>query len=298
MQKHLWNAWKNKKNIKENNMSIPEQNTQEWLEWRKNKIGASDAPIVMGKSPWKTPHELYEEKIGLKNDFRETTAMARGKALEPYALESFCNHIGVVLAPKVFVHPKHEYIIASIDGVSADGKTAVEIKCPGVRTHVLAMEGKISDHYQIQMQHQMEVLGLDSIYYYSYDGDDGVVLTLNRDQNLINDMLQAEHEFYECIKSKTPPEDKRFRLDEEWVKWSCLWKELQEEKKRLEAKEKECRENLIELSDGSSYGNGIYVSQIEKKGSVDYSKIPVLKTIDLEKYRKESSKYWKIGARR
>src|SRR5581483_972237 len=29
------------------------QGTQEWLGWRNQGIGASDAPIIMGENPWK-----------------------------------------------------------------------------------------------------------------------------------------------------------------------------------------------------------------------------------------------------
>lgn len=40
------------------------QNTQEWEKFRLQKIGASDAPIIMGVSPWKTPFQLWLEKTG------------------------------------------------------------------------------------------------------------------------------------------------------------------------------------------------------------------------------------------
>jgi predicted phage-related endonuclease len=42
-----------------------QQQTPEWLEFRKNKIGASDAPIIMETSPWKTPYQLWLEKLSL-----------------------------------------------------------------------------------------------------------------------------------------------------------------------------------------------------------------------------------------
>ena len=42
------------------------QNTEEWRNWRSKKLGASDAPAVMGKSEWTTAYQLWEEKTGLK----------------------------------------------------------------------------------------------------------------------------------------------------------------------------------------------------------------------------------------
>ena len=37
-----------------------EQGTYEWLEWRMGGLGASDAPVVMGVSPYSTSRTLWE----------------------------------------------------------------------------------------------------------------------------------------------------------------------------------------------------------------------------------------------
>ena len=39
-----------------------QQGTKEWLEWRSQGIGASDAPAIMGENPWKRPETLLQEK--------------------------------------------------------------------------------------------------------------------------------------------------------------------------------------------------------------------------------------------
>ena len=39
-------------------------NREEWLKERKKGIGGSDAATVLGKNPWKTNVELWEEKTG------------------------------------------------------------------------------------------------------------------------------------------------------------------------------------------------------------------------------------------
>ena len=65
-----------------------EQNTEEGFEFRKTKIGSSDAPIIMGESPWKTPQQLWEEKMGLKESSYENAAIQRGKQLEAQARKS------------------------------------------------------------------------------------------------------------------------------------------------------------------------------------------------------------------
>ncbi len=55
-----------------------QQNTPEWLEYRKTKIGASDAPILMNCSPWSSPYDLWMEKKGMKAPKKMTPAMQRG----------------------------------------------------------------------------------------------------------------------------------------------------------------------------------------------------------------------------
>ncbi len=33
--------------------------------------------------------------------------------------------------PKVVLHPAHDWMMASLDGIDLDGNSIVEIKCPG-----------------------------------------------------------------------------------------------------------------------------------------------------------------------
>ena len=65
------------------------QGTSEWLENRKNHIGASDAPVVMGVSPWDTPYKLWENKLG-----RRITALAIIAQPAPlFARRRICYHL-------------------------------------------------------------------------------------------------------------------------------------------------------------------------------------------------------------
>lgn len=270
------------------------QNSPEWLVWRKTHIGASDAPIILRESPWMKPIELYNQKISDEIVELDNFAVNRGKALEPYALEAVSKELGIELQPKVFVSDEIDYMAASIDGISEDGKTVVEIKCPGEKTMDLARQGIIPKHYEIQMHHQMKVLGVDSIFYYCYDGQDGVLMMCYRNEALISKIVEAEAYFYDCMKTKTPPDFKVLDTNVEWAEWAALWKDLQEEKSLLEKKEAECKEKLIEIAGEPAFGCGVRLSQVERKGAVQYKKIPELAKIDLEKFRAPGSKYWKL----
>jgi hypothetical protein len=144
------------------------------------------------------------------------------------------------------------------------------------------------------------VTGLTSEFYYSFDGNDGITLTVKRDDEYIAKMITEEKKFYDCLINKTPPEssenDYIEREDELWNQCALQWKSVTEQIEFLEKEEDQLRKQLIFLSgDSNTRGCGISLCKIERKGAVDYSRIPELKGIDLDKYRKESSKSWRIN---
>lgn len=48
------------------------ENEQQWLKGRMNGIGGSDASVTIGRNPYKSNVELYEEKIGKAVKFAGT----------------------------------------------------------------------------------------------------------------------------------------------------------------------------------------------------------------------------------
>ena len=274
-----------------------EQNTPEWLEMRKNFLGASDAPVVMQISPWKKKYELWEEKLGIRESQSSNEYTRKGHELEPFARKKFCEIFGVEVFPKVVFSEECEYMMASLDGLSLDGSLAVEIKCPGKADHSIAADGKVPDKYYPQLQHQIKVANIKVLYYFSYvSDDDWHLIEVPRDEEYIKNLVSEEEKFWECVKTFTPPESDFVEIDsEEWKAVSSRWKEVTAEIKALEEKEKELREILVKLSDGrASVGNGVKTSLIHRKGNVDYSKIPELKNVDLDLYRKPVFKSWRI----
>ncbi len=178
------------------------QGTKIWLEWRRNMIMASDSSILLGISPYKTIQELYHEKIH-KYESVCTPIMQRGKDLEPIALEKFEKETGLILFPAVAVHDTIEWMAASFDGVTICRDAIVEIKCNGKKNHELSLKGKIPNFHNCQVQHQIEVSGLDFAYYYSFDGENGVIIEVKRDQEFIDIMLEKEREFWNSLQALT-----------------------------------------------------------------------------------------------
>ncbi len=276
------------------------QGSQEWLDLRKSKITATDATVIVGISPWKTPYQLWLNKIGEYPDQQQTEAMRRGLDLEDEARKTFEKLTGINVRPRIVVSNSNDWMMASLDGLSEDEKEIVEIKCPGQFDHSSAVSGKIPDKYYPQLQHQMAVCEAPRAFYFSYDGHDGVNLEVKRDDLFIEKMIELEKKFYTCMTDIIAPElserDYVVREDEEWQHYSKAWQEAQIAIKYLEELQEKTREKLLELSRGrNTKGCGISVSKYMRKGNVEYKAIPDFENIDLEKYRKKPIEVWRVA---
>lgn len=280
-------------------MQAYQQNTDEWREMRRQKIGASDAPVIMGVSPWMTPYQLWEEKLGLKPDKETNSWMQRGNTLEERARINFEKATGLIMVDQVVFHPTYDWMMASLDGIDFPHENIVEIKCPGAQDHEMACEGFIPPKYYPQLQHQLEVTGLDMAYYYSFDGESGALVKVFRNQEYIDKMVKKEKAFLDCVQNMEPPElsDKDYheRTDDLWLSVSSKWVQCHSALQRLKAEEEELRETLIQLvGNSNARGGGIKISRSVRKGSVDYKAIPELKQVNLDNYRKSSTESWRI----
>lgn len=279
-------------------MSSVTQNTPEWEELRKDKIGASDAPVIMEVSPWSTPYKLWQEKLSLVTN-KKTFAMVNGSEMEPKALRALENQTSLLFRPVVKIHPDIPWMMASLDAVDIEGKTIVEIKCPGQVDHSQAISGEVPEKYFPQLQHQMEVAQVDSSYYFSFDGIEGVLLKVYRDDKYIKNLIIKEREFWECVQNLTAPKlssrDYFQQSDEHWLQLAAKWRHITQQMEVMDQQEKELRNELISLCNNqSSCGGGIKLSKQVRKGVVEYAKIDALKNVNLDEYRKAPVEYWKI----
>ncbi len=277
-----------------------EQNTTEWLEWRKDKIGASDAPIIMEISPFKTPRELWLSKRGEHEEI-DTPWMKRGRDMESTALAAFEKEMDYVMFPIVLTHKSTPWMVASMDGITMERDAAVEVKCSGKVDHAIAKGGKIPDKYYPQLQHQMEVAGLDSIFYWSFDGSQGVCIKVERDDKYIKDMVKKEEEFYKLLIDGISPDltDKDYRQKEgdiDWLDAEKKWKEDYVALQKAKKYEATARKDLINLSHGkSSMGRYAKLTRYLEKGRVNYADIPELEDVDLDEYRGEEKEKWRFS---
>jgi len=176
-----------------------QQGTSAWLEWRKQGIGASDAPAVMGENPWKSAAQLLEEKCGTKRHSMND-AMARGSALEPEARNRYNAKLGVQVVPACLQSTTFAWLRASVDGLAPDGSAVVEIKCGESVYRKSSSSREVPNYYFGQLQHILAVTDLRSIDFWCYlPNRPEVYLRVARDDAYISRLLEAEHEFWQRV---------------------------------------------------------------------------------------------------
>lgn len=284
------------------------QNTPEWEEFRRSHIGASDIPIILGKSPYKKANKLWDEKVLGKKGYTNQ-AMKDGHDLEHLA-RKWANHThSCSYEPATYLH-KNEWLMASLDGFDSVHGNIIEIKHPNEKLVLEIEEGNIPEHYIYQMQAQMYVMNKKRAFLVvprpGYKarlerGDEPLysMHTVNRNEAMIKELLEAGKAFYTSMLEFNAPVGQNCdfveRTDSEWEEAALA---------RLKAKEtfdmaKEyldiCDDSLKYLAgDVSVKGCGISVSKSVVKGTVDYSKIPELKGVNLDQFRKPPLERWRI----
>ena len=82
--------------------------------------------------------------------------------------------------------------------------------------------------------------------------------------------------------------------------WRALaesWQDIQQEENILKKRKEDLRAEILAYSNGRDIcEDGMVVRKKSRKGAVDYSTVPELAVVDLDKYRKKDSIYWTIEA--
>jgi putative phage-type endonuclease len=185
-----------------------EQRSEDWLEWRKSGIGASEASVIMGSLPFifEDTLELWKKKTGLPvPEFQMNDAIQLGIDTEDEALEKFTDATGIKMEPKCFTHPEYSYLRASLDGIDKKLKQGVEIKCPSATKYYTAKKGIVIPYYYTQVQQQMACSGLQEIYYWVYrQKEGGVLIKVPRNEEYIKELYRRAEIFWNKVLEEEP----------------------------------------------------------------------------------------------
>ncbi len=271
---------------------------------RHDGLGASDVAAIYGLSPYKTPEELYNEKILPEPPESPTGfAMARGNSLEPILRKRFAawwnleHGTDETFDAEMFrLEPPHAFMRASLDGISKDKKVLVEFKYISAKN---IASGMVPEHYRIQVQHQLLCSSAERGFICmanQLDGSDMRIVEIPKDNEFLQSHLITCEQFWlNVLARKAPPstvetidDERALRLAEDYAALTKLHKEMGEQ---IEV----CREELIKYSskDESRIGR-LHLKKVSTRGSIDYASIDVLKGLDLEQYRKAPRESYRI----
>jgi putative phage-type endonuclease len=186
--------------------------TEAQLEARKAGIGGTDAAVVVGLSPFKSPYQLCLEKMGVElPDEEETLAMELGNILEEPVVQLYRLRTGrAVRRQPMVAHDDYPWMLANIDrqiindprgpGIY-EGKTTNEWS--GREIHGA---NDVPDHYYIQAQHYM------AVYDYAWASFGVLIGTsrfvwfdIDRNDDVIAELIKQEAEFWERVQTRNPP---------------------------------------------------------------------------------------------
>jgi putative phage-type endonuclease len=192
------------------------QSESDWIEGRKMGLGASESAILFGQGyAGSSSFKLYSEKLGLipKDDF-EAKFLRIGKLMEPVLRRLFTDETGFpcyeVGENHTFRSKQHPFMTASLDGLIVDdgGLGVIELK----NIHFFNRDEWSEDagplKYQIQLQHQLAVTGLEFGYLFGLvGGQEPYAHRINRNDEFISKALVPMCEkFFKLMQSQTPPE--------------------------------------------------------------------------------------------
>jgi len=288
-------------------MELFNEKTQDELksEWHKKRsmgIGGSDIGVVMGDSPYRTRYQLWLEKTKRieAEDISGKFHVQRGVMNEPVARAKFEEMSGMRFEPRSWVVEGREYLRCNDDGWNNEYKAMIEIKTMGVKPHAEVANGVVPPHYLQQLQYNMGIAKANIGYFVSYRPEDGTLyaVTVSPDLELQEKLMcEAEKFWLDHVMADVPPEltdgDYQPCLDPEFEEANERYKQLKAQMKLLEEEMDEVETVLQGFlgNAGAIRQNGLLIQRIVRKGSVNYSAIPELQGVDLEKYRKPSTTY-------
>lgn len=177
---------------------------------RRSGIGGSDAAVIIGASKWKTPRQLWREKIGEAEDVAENSAMRWGKIMEPVIIVEYQRATGAIVRPgndETIRHPDFPFLMAHLDAtVGNDG--ILEVKTARSEDG-WGREGtaEIPAWYYPQVQHYLGVTGKKwADVAVLIGGSDFRVYHVERDGAFIEALTHAEVDFWGAVEAKIPPE--------------------------------------------------------------------------------------------
>lgn len=183
---------------------------EDWLAYRRQGIGGSDAAAVLGISPFRTAVDLYYDKLDrpIEDDGANWVAMEVGTLLEDLVARIFAKKTGLRVYQRkcMFQHPDYPWMLADLDYLVElpDGSTAI-LECKTTNYNARdkwEYNGKpiVPVYYEVQGRHYMAVMDLDRVYFcclYGNNEDEAIIRHIDRDMDYESELLFLEEDFWQ-----------------------------------------------------------------------------------------------------
>ena len=182
---------------------------EKWLETRDLGIGGSDAAVIMGMNPYKSPYQLWLEKTGQAEapDLSGNQYVYWGTKNEANIADWFQEETGKKVKRLGTLRSKeYPFMLANVDRTVVGENAGLEIKTAGVRQYRKWKDDEIPDAYYCQCLHYMAVTGAG--YWYIavlLGGNEAKWKRIERNEEDIQHLIMAETDFWKLVETRTPP---------------------------------------------------------------------------------------------
>lgn len=182
---------------------------EKWLEARALGIGGSDAAVIMGMNPYKSPYQLWLEKTGQAEapDLSHVQAVYWGSKNEANIADWFQETTGKKVRKLGTLRSRfHPFMLANVDRAVMGEEAGLEIKTAGVSQAKNWKGDEIPDAYYCQCLHYLAVTGADRWYIaVLIGGNEALYKTVERNEDDIKALIETEACFWRRVETRTPP---------------------------------------------------------------------------------------------
>lgn len=191
-------------------------NRDQWLIERKSGVGGSDVAPILGLSPFKTAFEVWldKTKAELADDgMEELERIQFGRLMEDIIAREYARREGVKVRRRheLVRHSRYPWMIASPDRLIEGKRCGLECKNVDAMAFRLGDWGEpgtdqAPDEYVLQCQHYMIVLDYPVWHLAACVGGNRLVtFVIERDAELAEMLIEAEHAFWQCVEARREP---------------------------------------------------------------------------------------------
>jgi len=194
--------------------------------WDRSKfIGGSDIGAILGLSKYRTPLQVWQEKVGQGAQAQDSLPLRFGSFAEEFVAQEYARSTGQLVSTHIepFIHPKYDFLSGHIDRfvlpnntplLSSDGKlnTQTLLECKTANPFAKDEWGEIGTDevpmsYLVQCAWYMLLTGcVRADIAVLFSNSDFRIYSIQKDEELEQLLVDRSVQFWnEYVLTKTPP---------------------------------------------------------------------------------------------